>query len=683
MKKTSYVPSSVKEIAKLLGPKPNINEKNVSITLNRLLTEGKIAIDKKGCFYLPQLASGAEKTNEVTGTFQANKKGFGFVITDKFDVYIKSTNTSNAMNGDLVRSIITRRRQGLSFEGKIIKILERATNKIIGRLESKAGKQFVFPSDRRINYIFESVKKVEEVPGTIVEANITDYPLDGLGKCKIINVIGNEEDPDVEVEMIIREHDLRVDFPKETMIEASSVPREVSNRDVKNRKDYRDNYVITIDGLDAKDFDDAVQIEKQSGFYELKVHIADVSHYVKESSALDNEASLRSFSTYLADRVLPMLPPELSNNICSLNPGVDRLTMSVEMTISKNGFVESFSINEGVIRSKARLTYTEVDKRLNNRDFENEKQKQTLELMAELSDILEEKRMLAGSINFETIEPKVILDKNRNPVEIIIREKTPSTKLIEEAMVLTNEVIAGFVFNRELPLIYRIHENPAEDALEEVKMLLGQLGYPSKKIGKATSENFQNILKFAHHRKDRLIINSILLRLMKKARYSIQPAGHFGLGLNHYSHFTSPIRRYPDLLVHRQVKSLLNSEKHLSKILLSEHATQATLREIESDSAERESSEVYVCKLMEKQIGEIFKGVISSITNFGVFVQLPNSAEGLVHISNIKGDYYRFEPERFLLRGLRTGQVFRLGQSVKVKLVKVVVGERQIDLMLV
>jgi ribonuclease R len=303
--------------------------------------------------------------------------------------------------------------------------------------------------------------------------------------------------------------------------------------------------------------------------------------------------------------------------------------------------------------------------------------------MAQLSDILEEKRSKAGSLNFETIEPKVVLDKDFNPIKIIVREKTPATKLIEEAMVLTNEVVASFVFNKEIPLIYRIHEKPDDDAFAEVRQLLGQLGYPSKKLGKATAETFQNVIKFAHYRPDKLIINSVLLRLMKKARYSSLSAGHFGLAVNHYAHFTSPIRRYPDLLVHRQVKALLNNHKTLSEEVMTEAAKQATLREIESNSAERESSTVYVCKLMKNRIGEVFDGIISGVTNFGLFVQLPNSAEGLVHISNIKGDYYRFEPERFILRGLRSGQTYRLGQKVRVKLVQVVVGERQIDLMLV
>lgn len=674
MRKSTYSPSTRDEILKHIGPKKGTTEKSINRALDQLLTEGRIVKDKQGRFYIPKAA-------EVIGTFEANKKGFGFVITDDFDVYVKSSNISGAMNHDLVKAEIIRRRKNLSFEGKIIQIIERSITKIIGRLELKGNKQIVIPADRRLNYQFDVVKPVDEKPGTIVSADINQYPVKGIGRCTVTEVIGDEDDPAVEIEMIIREHDLRRDFPEEVMCEVQSVPHEVSKEEADGRVDYRDDYVVTIDGLDAKDFDDAIQIEKNDNFYELKVHIADVDYYVKPHSNIDVEANSRSFSTYLADRVLPMLPHALSNNICSLNPGVDRLTMSVEMTINKNGTVESYSINEGVIKSKARLTYTEVDESIKTGKFKNSEQKKTILLMAELSDILEEKRTRTGSVNFETIEPKVVFDGNE-PKGIDVREKTPATKLIEEAMVLTNEVVASFVYDKKLPLIYRIHEDPDEDAFEEVRQILGQLGYPSKKMSKATAEAFQNIIRFAHKRQERLIINSILLRLMKKARYSTLTAGHFGLGLKHYSHFTSPIRRYPDLLTHRQVKAVLKSQKPLDEEKLTEFAQYATLREVESDSAERESTLVYICKLMKEEVGEVYNGVISGVTNFGLFVQLPNSAEGLIHISNLKGDYYRFEPERFVLRGLRTGQTFRLGQSVRIKLVSVVVGERQIDLML-
>lgn len=676
MRKSSYSPSTTDEIVKLLGPRRSINHTTVAMSLKKLAAEGKIAISKNGQYYLP-------KAGEITGTFQANKKGFGFVLGSEYDVYINSTNVMNAMNGDMVQAEITKRRKGFSFEGRITKVIERATTKVIGRVEPGDNKYFVVPSDRRLNAIFEITSKVECKTGTIVEAKILKYPTKGIGQCEVTEVIGSEDLPGVEVEMIVREHDLRTQFPREVLDEAVGAPSEVRAQDTKGRVDYRNDYVVTIDGLDAKDFDDAVQISHEKGLYNLKVHIADVSHYVKPGSALDKEAYLRSFSTYLADRVLPMLPEALSNGICSLNPDVDRLTMSVDMTIDKSGDVKFFDVNRGVIRSKSRLTYTEVDKRLKSGDFVSDEQRKTLTLLSQLSDILEAKRERHGALNFETIEPKIIINDKGVPVEIIVRERTPSTKLIEEAMVLTNQVVGTFVFTKNVPLIYRIHEDPSEDALKEVKVLLGQMGYPSKKLSKATADAFQSIIKFAHQRPDKLIINNILLRLMKKARYSTLKAGHFGLAMNHYSHFTSPIRRYPDLLTHRQIKAILDNKPKISEEYLTEASTQACIREVEGIAAERETDDVYVCMLMKDHVGDVFDGIVSSVTNFGLFVQLPNTAEGLVHIKNLTGDYYRHEPERFLLRGLRKGQVYRLGSKVKVKLINVSVGDRQIDLEIV
>lgn len=617
----------------------------------------------------------------VKGRFEANTKGFGFVINPKGDIYIRSDKVNNALNGDIVEARITRVRKERNLEGRITKIIERAFTEVIGRVEVKDGKRWLIPSDRRLRNIFLIEEPQETADGQMVVASVTKYP--PKGTVKLLEVLGDEDSVAVEMEIIIRQHNLRTKWPEEVLQQTASLPSEVQESDLEGRKDYRNDYIVTIDGLDAKDFDDAISLKKEGGKYHLGVHIADVSAYVRGGSALDEEAKIRGNSTYLVDRVLPMFPVELSNGLASLNPNVDRLTLSVESVINDKGEVESFEIHKGVINSKARLTYEEVDEAISQNRFSNQEQKELLTSLLELEKILEKKRINQGSLVFETIEPKVKLDDELNPIDIIVRERTRATSIIEEMMVLTNEVVAAYLSKRKYPIIYRLHEEPAEDALAEIEGLLLSFQYPVKELKVPDAKTYQRLIKFAHNRPDKLLVNSVLIRSMKKARYSATQKSHFGLGLKYYCHFTSPIRRYADLVVHRQVKRMLAKDYSFEREeltgLYEEIAESISATETESTAAERDSVDLMTARYMKDKVGETYEAVITSITNFGFFVQIPNSAEGLVHITSLRDDYYVFEADRYLIRGRRTGKVYRLGQILEVQLTNVIVGERQLD----
>ncbi|MEW6189085.1 MAG: ribonuclease R [Actinomycetota bacterium] len=651
--------------------------------LQRLEQEGTLVKVGKTGYGLP------EDLNYTTGRLQANKRGYGFVRGDKIDVYISPFAMNGAMHNDEVLvKLSKRKRKGGSIEGEVVKILKRANPTVVGKFERKGRDFFLTPSDARIFYKIHIPPKFSlgASLGDMVVAQIERWPNRRHGPVgRIIEILGEETSIGVEIEVIIREHRLPMVFPFNVLAECQEIPDEVLPQDLLGRKDYRDEFTVTIDGLDAKDFDDAVSIKRDElGNFLLKVHIADVSHHVDVNDALDAEAASRGFSTYLVDRVIPMLPPKLSNEICSLIPRVDRLSLSVEMLVDAKGKVRHFEIAEGVIRSDFRLTYEEVDELFITGEFENEEMRRCLSQLRELSNILEERRVKRGSINFETIEPKVILDEELKPVDVVIREKTPATMLIEETMILTNETVAGFMRWQGLPMIYRVHERPESEALTQIKELVEGLGYPIKGMRTIHPKTFQNIIAYAHKRSERLLINYLLLRAMKQARYSPICKPHFGLASDCYTHFTSPIRRYPDLVVHRMVKAVLKGEVSHPKILdlakrLLDICEHCSIREREIDEAERDSVDLKLCELMEQHIGDVFKGIITGVTAYGLFVQIPNSAEGLIHIRDLTDDYYHYEPDRFLLRGQRTGKIFRLGQEVTIRVANVVIGERRID----
>lgn len=654
--------------------------------LNTLEEEGKIVRIGRGRYTL------SNRLKLVTGRFQANQRGYGFVTTPAGDVYISRGRVRGAMHSDRVAVRLLKKRRRPSLSGEIVRILERGNKTLVGRFVKGAPFSYVVPVDRRIFYRVpvQSKDSLKAVEGDIVVAEIIRWPeRNSLPRGRVLEVLGDENSATVEVEAIVRSHRLRTYFPKEVIQGCEQIPNQVLAGQLKGRKNFRDRFTVTIDGLDAKDFDDAVSVKRDSqGNYFLDVHIADVSFYVETGSSIDMEAKERGTSVYLVDRVLPMLPPKLSNGICSLNPEVDRLSFSVEMKIDSGGNVKKFEITEGAIRSDKRLSYEEVDELFKSDKLPDGKVGELLTTMRELSDVLEEKRLRRGSLNFETVEPKVILNEEGRATQVILRERTPATKLIEETMILTNETVASFMYGRKAPMIYRVHQRPDEEDLAQVGELLVSLGYPATYLHPSSPQAFQQLISYAHKRPERLLVNTLLLRSMKQARYAPICDLHFGLASPCYSHFTSPIRRYPDLVVHRLVKSILKRKPpSLATATLIEQlgeiAESSSTREREADEAERDSVEVKLCELMSNQVGEVFKGVITGVARYGFFVQLPNTAEGLVHVTDLTDDHYRYSPKHFCLRGQRTGRTFRLGQKVKVQLVRVIEGERRLDLVLV
>lgn len=686
MRRRAYHPLTIGELSELLED-ARISRKELESAIQMLERQGRVVRTRIDRYGLP------EHMNLIVGHLQTNRKGYGFVRSEGGDVFIRAYDMNGAMHGDkvVVRLSQRLRRRG-AREGEVVRILERAQERIVGRFEKRGKVSYVVPADKRIFYdlLISPGLTSGASRGDIVVARIDQYPDKRRGPMgRIVEILGDESVVGVEIEVVIREHDLPTAFPPAVIEGCADIPDEVHSSELTGRKDYRSEFTVTIDGLDAKDFDDAVSASKDDrGNFLLKVHIADVSRYVSLDSVLGEEAAERGFSAYLVDRVIPMLPPKLSNEICSLNSGVDRLSFSVEMAIDPAGVVKDFTLVEGVINSDARLTYEGVDELFVGGDFESEKLRNCLVTLRELSDILELRRVKRGSINFETIEPKVILDERLKPVEVMIREETPATKLIEEAMILTNEVVAGFMHQRRAPMIYRAHERPDPEALLQIGELIKELGYPLKGIKTAPSRTLQNIIAFAHNRPERLLINYLMLRAMKQARYAARCLPHFGLASRCYTHFTSPIRRYPDLVIHHLVKSVLKKEMSRPDILdlaerLEDVCEHCSVKEREIAGAERESVELKLCELMKDHIGDAFWGIISGVASYGLFIELPNSAEGLVHVSSMSDDYYHFESEHFLLRGERTGKIFRLGQKVLVKVVNVVVGERRMDFELV
>ncbi len=699
MRKEAYAPLTFEELRRLLEPQ-GISPKELEKALFLMEKEGTVIKTRREAYGLP------DYMNLVIGHLQANQKGFGFVKNEDFEVRISACDINGAMHGDKVAVRLTKkqRKEGIkptpskAREGEVVHILERAHKTLVGKFEKRGKVYYVTPLNKKIFYDVFIPKGVimNAVKGDIVVVEIDEYPDKRHGPTgRVVENLGNENLAGMNVEIVVREFDLPTEFPSDVLKECEEIPDKVTEKDIQGRKDYRNELVVTIDGLDAKDFDDAVSIKKEKdGNYYLSVHIADVSHYVALDSSLDKEAFKRGFSAYLVDRVIPMLPHKLSNGICSLNPNVDRFTLSVEMTIDSSGEVKNFLVTKGIINSNARLTYEEVDKAFIAGDFKSKEIENSLLLLRELSDILENKRVNRGSVNFETIEPKVVLDENLKPIEVLIREKTPATKLIEETMILTNEVTAGFMHQRSAPMIYRVHEPPDLEALIQIGELVKELGYPISNIKSASPKILQSIIKFAHNRPEKLLINYLMLRAMKQARYAKRLSPHFGLASDCYTHFTSPIRRYTDLVVHHFVKSALKhkfshpSEKaEGSSVLnladrLEEICERCSIKEREIDEAERESVEVKLCELMKDKIGEIFWGIITGVTSFGIFVELPNTAEGLIHVSDMTDDYYQFESEHFLLKGKHSGKVFRMGQKVLVKLVNVKISEKRIDFIL-
>ncbi|WJH35718.1 ribonuclease R [Paenibacillus sp. CC-CFT747] len=640
-----------------------------------------------------------ERMNLLRGKLQAHAKGFGFLLPEDKnhpDVYINANDMNGAMNRDeiLVR-ITTRGPAGGRLEGEVVKIVQRATTRLVGTFQNNESYGFVLPDDKRIvrDIFIPKHAFLGAVDGQKVVVNIVNYPEGrSAAEGEVIEILGHKDDPGVDILSIIRKFQLPESFPEEVMEEAEAVPDTIREEELKGRRDLRAKRIVTIDGEDAKDLDDAVNVEKlENGNYLLGVHIADVSYYVRENSALDREAYNRGCSVYLVDRVIPMLPHRLSNGICSLNPKVDRLTMSCEMEIDANANVVRHDVFTSVIKTTERMTYTNVRKILTGEEPELLEKYAGLvddfKLMEELAMKLRNKRINRGAIDFDFQESKVIVDEEGKPVDIVKRERSIAEMIIEEFMLKANETVAEHFHWLKVPFLYRIHEDPDAEKLMNFMVFINNFGYTVRgaKGNTIHPKALQSVLEDIKGTKEETVISTVLLRSMKQARYDSQSTGHFGLAAEFYSHFTSPIRRYPDLIIHRVIREVLESgtlsEQRIEYLAgrMEDIAKQSSERERVAVEAERETDALKKAEFMLDKIGEEFEGIISSVTNFGMFVELANSVEGLIRLADLTDDYYHYHENQLALIGERTSKIFRIGDEVKVRVAKVNLDERTID----
>lgn len=662
--------------------------------------EGRIVLTKHGRFKLKEAES------VLQGTFSGTDRGFGFVSVEEYeeDIFIPPNQTHSALNGDLVTVEITKEAipwQGKGPEGEVTQVLERATTHVVGEfvpyeedeVEEMGLYGYVVPTNQKFPNVSVHIeaKGIRPVAGSIVQVEITRYSRyldeDMMGIVK--HTIGHKDEPGIEILTIVSKYGIPSEFPEDVLEEAEQVPDVISEKDLQGRQDLREETIITIDGADAKDLDDAVVVKKlENGNFHLGVHIADVSHYVTENSAMDQEAFERGTSTYLTDRVIPMLPQRLSNGICSLHPNVDRLTLSCEMEINHQGEVVNHEIFPSVIRSSARMTYQAVNSILDH-DDKTRKEYESLvsmfDMMEELHHILENMRERRGSIDFDTREAKIEVDPEGTPVDILLRDRGVGERLIESFMLAANETVSEHYASRHLPILYRVHDQPDEGKMQRFLEFVTSFGINIKGTKDSiTPKNLQAVLEEVKGKPEETVVSMLMLRSMQQAKYDVDPIGHYGLAADYYSHFTSPIRRYPDLILHRQIhyyNEVGSGEKAKKRWQekLPEIAEHSSVTERRAVDAERETDELKKTEFMEGKIGEEFEGIITSVTNFGMFVQLPNSVEGLIHISHMGDDYYEFSERGLLLIGSHTGKIFRIGQSIKVKLISVDKEQYQID----
>lgn len=670
-------PKSVREISVDLDATSSDSFKLLMKTLNHLENTYVIArnSDDKYDFI--------ENMRMLVGKISFKKGRFAFVIplnTKLSDVYIPKKYTSNALNGDTVLIKILPHSRGQSVEGKVIEIVKRSAENIIGIVKKERNKFSLIPDDSSLTspIIIEESKLNGAMPQHKVLCDIIKIDKKGNVFVKVSQILGHKNDPGIDILSIVYKHGFSPIFPQSVMDEMNSISDTVSESDLNNRVDLRDKLIVTIDGDDAKDLDDAVSLEKlYNGNYLLGVHIADVSHYVTENSEVDKEAFNRSTSVYLVDRVVPMLPHYLSNGICSLNSHVDRLTMSCDMEITPAGKVVNHSIYPSVIHSSGRLTYNKVNELFaKNNDAVNKEYAQYSDMLFEMNKVahlLRVKRDERGSINFETDEAKILVDEVGKPYDIVLRVRGEAEKLIEEFMLLANETVAEHFHWLNVPFIYRIHENPNIEKLEKLVNLVGTMGYKIHLKNKSVHPNtLKDLLNTVNGKKEERVINTMLLRTMAKAKYSEENLGHYGLSSKYYTHFTSPIRRYPDTIVHRLIREYLVDKKvsanNLKRLhaLMPEIATQTSKRERNAISAEREVNDMKMAEYMLSHLGEKFSGIISSVTSWGFYVELPNTIEGLVHATNLKDDFYDFDEKLMILIGRKTKKIFRIGDEVDV-----------------
>jgi ribonuclease R len=671
-----YQPMKFKEISTILQV-PRDEKQDLRDVLSELQLDGKIEQDTAGRY---KLAS----ENTKTGTFSGTQRGFGFVIVEgeDEDIFIPENATKGALHNDKVMVSVKKDKTGKRREGEVIKILDRSNTTIVGTFEKSKNFGFVIADNQKFGKDIFIPKEHTKgaVTGHKVVVQITDYgDKDRNPEGKVLEILGHMNDPGVDIVSVIMAYNLPVEFPEEVMQQVESVPEEITENDMIGRKDIRNLQTVTIDGEDAKDLDDAITITKEGNIYRLGVHIADVTNYVTENSPLDKEALKRGTSVYLVDRVIPMLPHKLSNGICSLNAGVDRIALSCFMDVDDKGNVIGHEIAETIINVDRRMSYTNVKKILEDHDEEVMNEYKELipmfEQMLELADILREKRRKRGSIDFDFPESKIILDKEGKPIDIKPYERNKATKIIEDFMLLANETIAEDFFWQEIPFVYRSHENPDSEKIQQLGIFINNFGY-SIKISQEEihPKELQKLLLKIDGTPEEALISRLTLRSMKRAHYTASSDGHFGLATKYYCHFTSPIRRYPDLQIHRIIKENLRGKmnekriNHYSKIL-PDVSRQSSVTERRADDAERDVEKLKKVEYMSNFVGETFEGVISGITNWGMYVELPNTVEGMVRLSEMQDDYYIYDEQHYTLIGEHTRKTFKLGEKVKVEVV--------------
>lgn len=699
MRETAYKPMTYQELEQHFDIEGASEFKAFLKMLNQMEEEGKVLRTRTDRYGVP------ERMNLLRGRLQAHAKGFAFLIPEETghpDVYIHANDLKTAMHGDTVLVRVTNKGfDGARMEGEVVRIVKRAVERVVGLFQNYESYGFVIPDDKRINRdIFIPKEDMHgAVTGQKVVVHIVSYP-EGRAAAQgmVAEILGHKDDPGVDILSVIRKHQLPEAFPDEVMAEAEAVPDSITEEEIisQRRRDLRGMNIVTIDGEDAKDLDDAVYVEQlPNGHYKLGVHIADVGYYVKEGSALDREAYARGCSVYLVDRVIPMLPHRLSNGICSLHPRVDRLTLSCEMEFDEKAKLVKHDVFPSVIRTVERMTYTNVRKIVEDEDPEVSARYAYLvdsfKLMKELALKLRQKRMNRGAIDFDFVESKVLVDEKGVPTNIIKRERTIAEQIIEEFMLAANETVAEHFHWLRVPFLYRIHEEPDSEKLFNFMSFAANFGYVVRGKGNSVHpRSLQTLLEEIEGTREQTVISTMMLRSMKQAKYDAEMTGHFGLAAEFYSHFTSPIRRYPDLIIHRVIREVLDNggslpEKRFEQLhaRMPDIAQQSSERERVAVDAERDTTALKKAEFMLDKVGEEFDGIISSVTSFGMFVELDNTVEGLIRLSDLNDDYYHFHEQHMVLIGERTANVFRIGDEVRIRVARVNMDEHTIDFELI
>ncbi|CAH1218923.1 Ribonuclease R [Paenibacillus auburnensis] len=699
MRETAYKPLTYDELVSHFALEDSASFKAFEDLLVELEQDGRIVLTRNSRYGVP------ERMDLLRGRLQAHAKGFAFLIPDDRDhpdVYIHANDLKGAMNGDIVLIRITSKSpSGGRMEGEVVRIVKRGVLQTVGVFQSLETYGFVLPDDKRINRdIFIPKQSFKgAVDGEKVVVRIVNYPEGrSAAEGEIIEILGHKDDPGVDILSVIRKHQLPEAFPAEVMAEAEQAPDSITEEEIiqQGRRDLRGLNIVTIDGADAKDLDDAVNVERlENGHYKLGVHIADVGYYVREGSELDKEAYDRGCSVYLVDRVIPMLPHRLSNGICSLNPQVDRLTMSCEMEFNEHMKVVKHDVFTSVIRTKERMTYANVRKIVEDEDPELlERYSPLIEdfrLMKELAMKLRDARMRRGAVDFDFEESKIIVDETGKAIDIVKRERSVAEQIIEEFMLAANETVAEHFHWLKVPFLYRIHEDPDPEKLQNFMAFAANFGYHVKGRGNSVHPRaLQDLLEQIQGTKEQTVISTMMLRSMKQAKYDAESTGHFGLAAEYYSHFTSPIRRYPDLVIHRVMREVLENGGALTEkrqeylaTRMPDIAQQSSERERVAVEAERDTEQLKKCEFMQDKVGEEFEAMVSSVTSFGMFIELDNTVEGLIRLSALSDDYYHFDEAHMALIGERTSKVFRIGDEVKIRVAKVNMDDHTIDFELV